>query len=106
MIVLYTPPGEYVSFTWADPSMWNKKNKDGLIYTTDQEYRKYGVPLTKADNDRLGGVRKVHGVLAPLPDGKPGIQIFSTCANLIRTLPKLAKNPHMPEDVAPKQEDH
>ena len=105
-IVLYTPPDEFISFTWADPSMWKSQNKDGMFYTTADEYRKYGVPLTKANNDRLGGIRKVHGVLAPMMDGKPGVQIFKNCTNLIRTLPKLSKNPSMTEDVAGGQEDH
>jgi hypothetical protein len=106
MILTYTPPNEVIAFTFADPSMWISRNKDGLFYTTADEYRKYGVPLIRADNDRLSGVRKVNGILTPLPDGKPGLQVFSTCPNTIRTLPKLAKNPAMPEDVGPKQEDH
>jgi len=39
-------------------------------------------------------------------DGKPGLYIFSTCTNLIRTLPALQHDTHKPEDLDSDGEDH
>ena len=38
--------------------------------------------------------------LAPAEDGKPRLQIFASCRNLIRTLPALQFDPRRPEDTA------
>ena len=106
LILEYTPPNESISFTYADPSMWTKKQIDNVVTSTADEYRSYGVPLTKADNDRLSGKRKVDEMLDLLPDGEPGLQVFPICVNLIRTLPALTYDEHQPEDVDTEQEDH
>jgi hypothetical protein len=42
----------------------------------------------------------IHARLAPGADGLPGMVIFKTCANLIRTLPSLPYSTTNPEDVA------
>ena len=86
--------------------IWVSKNRYGEIYTSADEYRDHGVLLTEADNDRISGKKKIDQLLAPLPDGKPGLVIFRNCHNLIRTLPKLARSLINPEDVAQGQEDH
>jgi hypothetical protein len=39
-------------------------------------------------------------------DGLPGMVIFKTCTNLIRTLPSLPYSTTNPEDVADNTEDH
>lgn len=101
-----TQPGENVQVTYADPSMWQRKVLDNYTGSTADVYMSYGIALTKADNDRIGGKRKVDTVLAPLPDGQPGLVIFSTCANLIRTLPSLPYDQYQAEDVDTNAEDH
>lgn len=105
MIVSMTPEVN-VFTTYADPAMWQRKEVRGIISSSADEYGRHGVPLTRADNDRLSGKRKVDRILLPLPDGKPGIQIFSTCKNLIRTLPALPYDDVKIEDVDTKAEDH
>lgn len=106
MVLDMTPPGEKIAFTYADPSMWTKRAHDNQIYTTADTYRNMGVPLTKADNDRMSGKRKVNQALGMLGDGKPGLQIFRNCVNLIRTLPALPLDKVHPEDVDTEAEDH
>lgn len=106
LIVVNSPLTEKVKITYADPSMWNKKTKDDITFTTADEYEKEGVVLTKADNDRLTGVRKVHNLLADLPDGLPGLVIFESCENLVRTLPALPRDEVNVEDVDSEGEDH
>lgn len=70
-----------------------------------------GAIFRRADNARvarlgaMGGWDQVRARLAG--DGeRPGIVIFSTCQNLIRTLPALQHDPDRPEDVDTESEDH
>jgi hypothetical protein len=86
--------------------MWAKKSAGDRVYSTADEYRDNGVVLTKANNDRLIGKRKVDSLLSDLPDGKPGLVIFTTCENLVRTLPALPYDKVKVEDVDTDAEDH
>lgn len=106
LIKTMTPPDEQITQTFADPAMWSKRSYGDKWYTTADEYKDEGVPLTKADNDRMSGKRKVHNALALLPDGKPGLQVFRSCKNFIETFPILPSDPNKPEDVDTDAEDH
>jgi hypothetical protein len=105
-IVDMSPRYEVFPFHYADPSLWERKNKDGQIYSTADEYKAEGIVLTRGDNDRLSGKRKINNLLADLPDGLPGLQIFETCPHIIEQLSSLASDEHNPEDVDTNQEDH
>jgi len=98
--------GDKIRITLADPSMWTKKSYEDRLTSSAEEYQKAGVRLTQADNDRIRGLRRVREFLADAEDGRPGIQVFSTCRNLIRTLPALPHDEHNPEDVDSDAEDH
>lgn len=106
LIRTLTPPEEQIGITYADPAMWTTKTLAGVVTTSADEYLKEGVYLAKADNNRLSGKRKVDRMLTMMPDGKPGVLIFSNCKNLIRTMPILAYSKTNPEDVDTRQEDH
>jgi phage terminase large subunit len=102
-----TPKDENISTTYADPSMWAKNRQDQVMtYSTADVYAENGVILTKANNDRIQGKRSVDRLLANLPDGKPGLQIFSNCRSLIETLPALVCSELNPEDVDTDGDDH
>ena len=94
----------------ADPSMWTKKTFEDKTFSTADEYRAEGVILTPADNDRLTGKRKIatliHETVDGTPTGTPMLQVTKNCANLIRTLPNLPRDPVNIEDVDTKAEDH
>jgi len=100
----HTP--EVVSFTLAPPELWARKNAEDKVTSTADEYAGEGVPLTVADNSRIAGWRRVHNALAKLPDGIPGLQVFETCTQLIRTLPSLPYDKVNVEDVNTDAEDH
>ena len=68
-------------------------------------FAKHGVALLRADNARIPGWQRVREYLADAEDGKPLLQIFSTCVNLIRTLPQLLHDTKNLEDAA-GGEDH
>ena len=63
-------------------------------------------PSSKGAGSRLAGKALIHQRLALRSDGKPGLVVFKTCSNLIRTLPALPYDKAHPEDVAGNVEDH
>src|SRR5262249_40237511 len=90
-------------FGVGDPSMWSRQ-PNGI--TIAQVYGQYGVGLYPANNDRTSGWQRVHEALAWTPERPPVLKIFASCANLIRTLPLLTYDPHRPEDIDTRGEDH
>ena len=105
-------PQEHITMTFADPSMWSGRHQkdNGTITSSADEYANEGVYLQKGDNNRLSGKRKVDRLLEKLPDGKPGLMVFSTCKEFRRTFQYLMLNEPGhgdTEDVASKgTEDH
>jgi len=99
---------------YADPSMWTTKNMEDKTFSSADEYRAEGVILTKADNNRLIGKRKIATMLEPSTGSgtegsgteQPGLMIFENCPNLIRTLPALPHDQVNVEDVDTDAEDH
>lgn len=95
---------EKIGFTKADPAIWSR-GADGRSIAA--EYAARGLPCQRADNNRLSGKARVHEFLAGVrDDGAPLLRVFSSCLNLIRTLPSLVYDPHHVEDVDTGGEDH
>jgi hypothetical protein len=63
-------------------------------------------PSAKGADARLAGKAAIHQRLALKSDGHPGLIVFSTCRNLVRTLPVLCYSKTRPEDVDTDAEDH
>ena len=55
--------------------------------------------MTRARAVELGGKHLLHSRLAMRSNGEPGIKIFPTCKNLVRTLPAFPYSRWHPEDV-------
>lgn len=99
--------GERIAYTVASPDAWQQRGLKGAEGESIAEvFSHNGVPLLPADNARVPGWQRVREALAPLPDGEPELRIFSTCRNLIRTLPALTFDAHDCEDVSGTCEDH
>jgi len=90
---------------FADPAMWTRQTGE-QVTTSAQIYAQNGVYIRKGDNDRINGKRRIDRLLGNLPDGKPGLQIFTTCPNLIRQMTQLMYDKNRPEDVLTTMEDH
>ena len=58
------------------------------------------------DNTRLPGKMQFHYRFRFREDGRPMLQVFSTCAHFIRTVPALTYDPRTVEDVDSSMEDH
>lgn len=93
---------------FADPSVFakNTKGEVGTPTSTADIFAAHGLLLTPGNNDRLNGKRKVQTLLENLEDGEPGLLVFSTCENFIRTLPSLVYDKKRVEDVDTDGEDH
>jgi len=105
-IVTMTDPNREMRFTYADPSMWSKKARADEWYSAADEYEENGVPLTKGDNDRINGKRKVDSALATQDNGEPGMLVAENCVHLIEQMENLPSDETRPEDVDTDAEDH
>jgi hypothetical protein len=61
---------------------------------------------TKTPGSRIAGASMIHARLAIRNDGQPGLKIFRTCTNLVRTLPALPHSRTNPDDIDTDAEDH
>lgn len=105
--------GEKIRAVILDPSIFNKINYKGEKFDSIADDWKDSFNLVlKGDNARVNGWRLVRQMLdwTKAPDGDvlvaPRLKIFTTCHNLIRTLPDLKVNENLVEDVDSDGEDH
>ncbi|MBQ6946615.1 MAG: phage terminase large subunit [Clostridia bacterium] len=84
----------------APPDLWSRQKDSGKSMAA--LFAEQGVRLTKAPNARSAGWMQLKEWLRPVTqeDGKvrPRLRVFSTCVNLIRTLPALSCDPNDPGD--------
>ena len=65
-----------------------------------------GHKLRRADKNRIQGKIQVHERLKLNSKGRPRLQIFKSCPNLIRELQGIPVDTNKPEDVDTKAADH
>jgi phage terminase large subunit len=106
LIKTMTPTGEQMTAHYADPAMWAKDAVRGEMLSLADQYQEKGIILVKADNNRFQGKGKIDTALGLMEDGKPRLQVFRTCLNLIRTIPELPLDKTVTWDVDTKAEDH
>lgn len=93
---------------YCDPAMFTA---DGGPSIAERMARAGNLVLNRADNARvqragaMGGWDQVRQRLVG-EDDRPMLYVFSTCTNLIRTLPALQHDADRPEDVDTDGEDH
>jgi hypothetical protein len=63
-------------------------------------------PSPKGAGSRVAGISAIHARLALQKDGNPGLVVFNTCRNLIRTLPAMVYSRTHPEDIDDSCEQH
>ncbi len=93
---------EPVYATYAPPDLWNRQKDTGRSMW--EIFEAAGLRLSRADPNRVQGWMQVKEYLTPRPEGdgavRPRLTIFSTCRNLIRTLPLLGHDRTNPSDCA------
>lgn len=90
----------------ADPAIFDKSRGDSVADQMRPNNLHPGVYFRKGDNTRLAGKMQLHERLRFDPEGKPGMYIFSTCTDWIRTVPTLPYSRTKPEDIDTDAEDH
>ena len=87
-----------------DGAAWAKTGATGP--TVGEALLKMGHKLRRADKARIPGKIQVHEYLKLQQSGRPKIQIFNTCPNLIRELQSIPLDKSNPEDVDTHASDH
>ena len=87
-----------------DTACWNKTGTTGP--TIGETLVRSGHKLRRADKNRIQGKIQVHEYLKVSQSGRPRLQIFNTCPNLIRELQCIPLDKSNPEDVDTKAPDH
>lgn len=95
---------ERYSATVADPSVFSDRRGTGKSIA--DLWRDNGFHVTRAKNARVAGWQNVHQYLMDDVTGKPRLSVFSTCPNLIRTLPLMQHDKKNREDIDTTLEDH
>lgn len=111
-----TPITEKIEYAVFDPAIWSTKGENDekltgadLLQSGWKDERGAMLTLQKGDNSRVIGWNAVREYMRPaVVNGKETvkIQVWATCPNLIRTLPKLQYDKNHPEDCDTSMEDH
>ena len=87
-----------------DTACWSRTGTTGP--TVGETLQKQGHKLRRADKNRIQGKIQIHEYLKITQSGRPRIQIFNTCPNLIRELQGIPLDKSNPEDVDTRASDH
>ncbi len=92
-----TPNGEDIYATLAPPDLWSRSQETGRSKAAI--FSEYGVNFTKTSNDREAGWLAIKELLCDTGRGAR-LKIFTTCEELIRTLPALTVDKQRPSDCS------
>lgn len=87
-----------------DTAAWNRTGTTGP--TVGETIVRQGHKLRRSDKNRIQGKIQIHEYLRLQASGRPKLQIFNTCPNLIRELQGIPLDKSNPEDVDTKAQDH
>lgn len=87
-----------------DTACWSRTGTTGP--TVGETLQRAGHKLRRADKNRIQGKIQIHEYLKLQQSGRPKLQIFNTCPNLIRELQSIPLDKSKPEDVDTHASDH
>jgi hypothetical protein len=87
-----------------DTAAWANTGTTGP--TVGEALLRAGHKLRRADKNRIQGKIQIHEYLKTRESGRPKLQIFNTCPNLIRELQSIPLSKNNPEDVDTHASDH
>ncbi len=87
-----------------DTAAWARTGTTGP--TVGETLQRAGHKLRRADKNRIQGKIQIHEYLRVQQSGRPRLQIFNTCPNLIRELQGIPLDKNNPEDVDTHAPDH
>jgi hypothetical protein len=110
-ISLKVAEGRLYSGCVADPSIWIEAGGKSIYQQLQEGAReaKHNLLFSKADNYRVPGWQKLREMLqaarATRPE-HPGLWVFESCTEWLRTVPVLPRDPRDGDDVDTAAEDH
>ena len=87
-----------------DTAAWARTGTTGP--TVGESLIRAGHKLRRADKNRIQGKIQIHEYLRVQQSGRPRLQIFNTCPNLIRELQSIPLDKNNSEDVDTHAPDH
>ena len=87
-----------------DTAAWARTGTTGP--TVGEALVRAGHKLRPADKNRIQGKIQIHEFLKVQENGRPKLQIFNTCPNLIREIQSIPLSKNNPEDVDTHASDH
>lgn len=108
--VMQEKMGIYINPGPADPAIYARQDGPSVAENMQAE----GVSWVPADNTRITGWQQLRERIwgecddkAQKPfDNVPQLYVFSTCTEIIRTLPAAPHDEHIPDDIDTQYEDH
>lgn len=103
-----SPSDETIAYTAADPAIFAEDGGPSI----SERLAIAGVHCTRADNTRvgqsghMGGWDQMRARLRGEDESRPGLVVFSTCKDFIRTVPVLQHDRTRAEDIDTDAEDH
>lgn len=110
----HTPPGEKIQITYAPPDVWSRQKDTGKAMA--QMFMDNGLPIIKADNNRVQGHMIMKDMMAPIPlkdsyiismyeEGKapkslPALMFFKGLDNVIGDISDIQADENNPNDCA------
>ena len=97
---------DYINYGVLDSSTWAKRGDVGpsIAETMIRSGCRWR-PSDRSPKSRINGKLEIHKRLM-VTDKEPGIRVFKTCKNLVRTLSTLPLDKNNQEDVDTHAEDH
>jgi phage terminase large subunit len=117
--IAHTLPGEKITATYAPPDMWNRQKDTGK--TMAELFFQYGLPIVRADNNRVQGHMVMKDMMQPIPlndpyiiglypkgeapEKLPGLMLFDTLARPISDIRDIQADDKNPNDCAKQPHD-
>ena len=100
--ILHRNGGESLEAWYAPPDLWNRRQDTGR--SVADIFAESGIPLAKAQNNRVQGWLDLKEWLKPVRDESgsesAALRFFSCCPNLIKSIPALQVSSKNPSDCA------
>jgi len=100
--ILHRNGGDSLEACYAPPDLWNRRQDTGR--SVADIFAESGIPLVKAQNNRVQGWLDLKEWLKPVRDEtgseSAALRFFSCCPNLIKSLPALQVSSKNPSDCS------
>lgn len=94
---------ESIQMTMLDPACWHVTSSGESLAA---QYLRGGLVCRRADNARVDGWVRLREWMQPGSDGRPMLQIFSSCQALLKEMASAIYDKNRPEDLDTTKDDH